>query len=342
MRRSDVLLDVRGLKIYFGTYLGTAKIIDDVTFQIKKGDTVALAGETGCGKSLTAKAILRTIPSPPGMIAGGEILFDGIDILRVSESELQKIRGNRISMIPQDPMTALNPVFTIGEQMTDLILWQAKSKIAIAWLLQTKFDRKLKKKVWNKAVEMLQTLRIPSSELIIKRYPMELSGGMRQRVLIAMALSGDPTLLLADEPATALDVTIQEKINAQLKERISNQKLSMLYVTHDLGIAKKLCNRINIMYAGRVVESASVNKLFIDPLHPYTIGLLESIPRFSGISSEGMSGMIPNYVNPPKGCRFHPRCPSRMNICGEVAPTLQEIKSDHMVACHLHAKEGGN
>jgi oligopeptide/dipeptide ABC transporter ATP-binding protein len=330
------LLEIRDLSIYFSVFRGEAKVIDGMNLTVDEGETVVLAGETGCGKSLTAKAILRVIPIPPARIVSGRALFRGRDLLQIDETELQEIKGREIAVIPQDPMTALNPVYTVEDQMLTMMVWQGHEEVTARDWLKLTLDRNLKKELRKKTLDMLNSLRIPSPELVLKRYPIELSGGMRQRVLIAMALLKGPRLLIADEPGTALDVTVQEKIIRLLKERIRTENLSTLYITHDLGTARKLADRIAIMYAGRVIEFGSVTDVFNDPLHPYTAGLLRSLPKLRGGIGEGIPGMVPDYVNPPSGCRFHPRCEHGTPVCNQIRPEMVEAASGHFVECGLH------
>jgi len=331
---SSPLLEIRDLRVYFATFRGEARIIDAVNLVVNAGETLVLAGETGCGKSLTAKAILRVIPIPPARIVSGEILFRGKDLLQMDNVDLQRIRGKEIAMVPQDPMTALNPVYTVEDQMQTMMMWQGQQKVTVkGWL---KRDRRLQGELREKTLAMLNSLRIPSPELILKRYPIELSGGMRQRVLIAMALLGGPKLLIADEPGTALDSTVQDKIISLLKERIRVENLSTLYITHDLGTASKLADRIAVMYAGRVIEIGNMREVFDEPIHPYTMGLIRSLPKLRGSIGEGIPGMVPDYVNPPSGCRFHPRCEHRTPNCEQVEPEMVEVSPGHFVECHIN------
>jgi len=329
------LLQVEDLSVYFSVFRGEAKVIDGMNLVVEEGQTLVLAGETGCGKSLTAKAILRVIPIPPARIVSGKALFRGKDLLKIDEAELQRIKGREIAMVPQDPMTALNPVYTVEDQMLTMMAWQGHEDFAVRHWLKLRTDKNLRRALRERAVDMLNSLRIPSPELVLKRYPIELSGGMRQRVLIAMGLLKRPKLLIADEPGTALDVTVQDKIIKLLKERISTERLSTLYITHDLGTARKLAHRIAIMYAGRVIEVGSVKDVFSEPLHPYTVGLIRSLPKLRGGIGEGISGMVPDYVNPPSGCRFHPRCERRMTVCDQGRPEMVEVAPGHFVECTL-------
>ena len=332
------LLEVRDLRLEFSTFRGVSKVVDGVDLTINNGETVVLAGETGCGKSLIAKAILRLIPSPPGRIVSGEVLFKGKDLLQLQDAELQRIRGKEIALVPQDPMLSLNPVYTIEDQILTLMLWQSRKVDLRNWLNLSR-DKKVRKESKKKALAMLNNMRIPSPELILKRYPIELSGGMRQRVLIAMALLGEPRLLIADEPGTALDSTVQDKIIDLLKQKIQSEKLSTLYITHDLATARKVAHKIAIMYAGRIVEFGNAEDVFEEPLHPYTVGLLRAVPRLEGSMGEGIPGMIPDYVNPPSGCRFNPRCERRMPICEKIKPEMIEVRPNHFAECYLYSSD---
>jgi len=332
------LLEVRDLRLEFSTFRGVSKVVNGVNLIVSNGETVVLAGETGCGKSLIAKAILRLIPSPPGRIVSGQVIFKGKDLLQLQDAELQSIRGKEIALVPQDPMLSLNPVYTIEDQILTLMLWQSRKVSLSNWFNQGR-DKKVRKESRARALAILNTMRIPSPELILKRYPIELSGGMRQRVLIAMALLGQPRLLIADEPGTALDSTVQDKIIDLLKERIKSEHLSTLYITHDLGTARKIANKIAIMYAGRIVEFGNAEDVFREPLHPYTAGLLKALPRLHGNMGEGIPGMIPDYVNPPGGCRFNPRCEHRMPICDKMKPEMIEVRPNHFAECYLYSSD---
>jgi oligopeptide/dipeptide ABC transporter ATP-binding protein len=328
------VLEVEDLHVQVETFEGLSKVVDGLSAAVHKGETVALVGETGCGKSLTSKAILRLIPCPPGRVFG-KIFFKGKDLLEMGENEFSLLRGKGISMIPQHPHTSLNPLLTIGKQLEDMILYQGKVDANWVGYARNSMSKDLKKRIRERSIEMLDELMIPSPQLMLGRHPHELSGGMRQRVLMAIALAGNPELLIADEPGTALDVTVQDRITRLLRERIEKRNLSVLYITHNLGLAKMLSQRICVMYAGRVVESAKVNTIFGKPLHPYTVGLIRSVPRLTGGIGKGIDGWIPDYVNPPLGCRFYPRCERAMPICKNVPESL-EVETDHWVACFLH------
>jgi oligopeptide/dipeptide ABC transporter ATP-binding protein len=320
------VLEIRDLKTYFFTYEGVAKAVDGVTYQLAKGEPLGLVGESGCGKSVTALSILRLIPIPPGKIVGGEILFKGKNLIDLSEEEMRKIRGNRISMIFQEPMTSLNPVFTIGNQIQETIkLHQGLSK----------------RESLEKAIEMLRLVNIPSPERCVNQYPHELSGGMRQRAMIAMSLACNPEILIADEPTTALDVTIQAQILDLLNKLKEELGMAIILITHNLGVIAETVNRVLVMYAGKIVEEAKTKTLFENPQHPYTRGLLKSIPRLGDKVRHGkvrlseIPGVVPSLYEIPSGCKFSTRCPSVMDICKEIEPELKEIEKGHFSACWL-------
>jgi len=320
---NEALLKIENLKTHFMTGSGIIKAVDGIDIEIKRGETLGLVGESGCGKSVTALSILRLIPTPPGKIVDGKIYFNGKNLLELENREMRKIRGNKISMIFQEPMTSLNPVFTIGNQIAEVIMLHQRLK---------------KKEAYQKTIEMLGKVSIPSPEKRIKEYPHQLSGGMRQRVMIAMALSCNPSLLIADEPTTALDVTIQ----AQILELINNLKndfgMSVLLITHDLGIVAEVCQNVAIMYAGRIVEYADVYTIFEKPLHPYTRGLLASAKK-DGNNGRlkgrlfAIPGNVPNPLDLPKGCKFAPRCPIAEPYHFEEEPPLKEVEPGHLAAC---------
>lgn len=314
------LLEVRNLKTYFETEDGTVPAVDGVDFSIDKGTTLGIVGESGCGKSVTSLSIMGLIPNPPGKIVGGEILFEGEDLLKKSEAEMRRIRGNEISMIFQEPMTSLNPVFTIGNQiMESIMLHQGLSKA----------DAR------NKAIEMLRLVGIPSPEKRVDEYPHQLSGGMRQRVMIAMALSCNPKLLIADEPTTALDVTIQAQILDLMRKLRDDLGTAIMLITHDLGVVAELCEQVVVMYAGKIVERGDVGTIFANPTHPYTLGLLGSIPKLHENQRrlQAIPGVVPNPAFMPKGCRFHPRCKYAAEQCKLAQPSLTELGNGHEVAC---------
>ena len=331
----EPILEIRDLRIEFDTFEGIAHVLDGIHLTLGRGDTLGLVGETGCGKSITAKAILRLLPIPPARIPSGEILFEGEDLLKKSEEEMKRIRGKQIAMVFQDPMTFLNPVFTIEEQLVDVILAHGRGNASVSSLGESE-----RKWAAQKAIELLREVKIPQPELRIKSYPHEFSGGMRQRVLIAMALSRSPQILIADEPTTALDVTIQAQILKLINELVQRHGHSVLLISHDLGVVAGVCRRIAVMYAGNIVENCSTLQLFKRPLHPYTQGLLNSILTFSKRESEaqGIKGMIPDLIQPPPGCRFHPRCFGMMELCKKEKPSMIEFEEDHWVSCHLYRK----
>ncbi|MBI5178427.1 MAG: ABC transporter ATP-binding protein [Nitrospinae bacterium] len=325
------VLSVEGLKAGFQTDEGFGLAVDGVTFSLEANETLGIVGESGCGKSVTALAILRLIPEPPGKITGGRILFEGKDILTLPPDELRTIRGNRIAMIFQEPMTALNPVFTIGSQIGEVFqIHQGANK----------------KEARERAIEMLRRVNIPDPEKRVDDYPHQLSGGMRQRAMIAMALACNPAVLIADEPTTALDVTIQAQILDLMDELKEKTGTSIILITHDLGVVAQHAQRVAVMYAGKIVETTTVSQIFANPLHPYTIGLMESIPAIT--DEEGappkrlkeIPGIVPSLTAMPAGCRFNPRCPHVMDVCRSVEPPLVEISPGHFVACHLHKKSG--
>jgi len=329
----EPILEIKDLKIEFATFEGISHVLEGIDLTLGRGDTLGLVGETGCGKSITAKAILRLLPIPPARIVSGEILFEGEDLLKKSEEEMKEIRGKRIAMVFQDPMTFLNPVFTIEEQLTDVIL--AHKGKEDSGLRGGRLNRK---QAVEKAIELLREVKIPQPELRIKSYPHEFSGGMRQRVLIAMALSRSPRILIADEPTTALDVTIQAQILWLIHDLVQRHGHSVLLISHDLGVVARVCKKIAVMYAGNIVESCSTVQLFKRPLHPYTQGLLNSILTFSRRESEaqGIKGMIPDLIQPPSGCRFHPRCSRTMDRCLKEKPPMIEIEEGHWISCHRY------
>jgi len=314
------VLDVRGLRTVFDTDRGRVAAVDGVSFAVRRGETVGLVGESGCGKSVTSLSIMGLVPDPPGRIAEGQILFEGRDLVGLSEDELRRYRGRRMSMIFQEPMTSLNPVHTVGRQIGEIV--------------RAHFDWDAAR-VRARAIEMLDLVRIPSAASRLDDYPHHMSGGMRQRVMIAMALACDPTLLIADEPTTALDVTIQAQILDLLRDLQARTGTSVLIITHDLGVIAEIADRVVVMYAGKIVESAPVGMLFDDPQHPYTIGLLGSIPRL-GEERRRLStieGAVPSPQAMPAGCRFHPRCPFADAQCRASPPPLVEIAPGHSAAC---------
>ncbi|HUF41412.1 MAG TPA: ABC transporter ATP-binding protein [Verrucomicrobiae bacterium] len=317
------LLQVRNLETSFFTPEGQVRAIDGVSFEIGEGKTLGLVGESGCGKSVSSLSIMRLIPSPPGQIVGGEIFYRGRDLLKLSNEEMRKIRGNEISMIFQEPMTSLNPVFTVGNQIGEAIsLHQGLAK----------------KETRAKTIEMLRLVKIADPESRVDSYPHQLSGGMRQRVMIAMALSCNPSLLIADEPTTALDVTIQAQILELMKELQQQIGMALLLITHDLGVVAEQADDVAIMYAGKIVERASTRAIFNRPFHPYTVGLLNSLPTVGEKKKrrlEAIPGMVPSPLKLPSGCRFRDRCPKAAELCSESEPQLMEKEAGHSVACHF-------
>jgi oligopeptide/dipeptide ABC transporter ATP-binding protein len=317
----EPLLSVRELSTHFFTPGGAVKAVDEVSFDVPAGKTVALVGESGCGKTVTAYSLLRLVP-PPGRIVGGEIVFEGRDLLRLSEREMRALRGDRIAMVFQEPMTSLNPVFTVGEQIAESIRVHrgAGRRAARA-----------------QAIELLSRVRMPSPEARVDEYPHQLSGGMRQRVMIAMALACDPRLLIADEPTTALDVTIQAQILQLLRDLQAETGMSVLFITHDFGIVAETADEVVVMYAARVVERAGVRELFSRPLHPYTLGLFASLPALARGRARlsSIPGSVPDPLEFPPGCRFHPRCGRAIDACSRVEPTLRELCAGHFVACDV-------
>jgi peptide/nickel transport system ATP-binding protein len=332
---SAPLLEIKDLSVHFHTLDGIARVLEGVRLVVGEGETVGLVGETGCGKSITAKTVLGALAIPPARIVSGEVIFHGQNLLVLDEARRREVTTRQISYIPQNPMTSLNPTFAIGQQMLDLLRWQGRRWVGpMAFLGLSRNANRFK----AQAIDLLRRVKIPAPEEVFHRYPVELSGGMRQRVLIAMALIGRPKLLIADEPTTALDVTIQKGIVELIAEKVQEERLAVLYITHNLGVARKLCERIYVMYAGSVVEVARTQDLLENPKHPYTWGLLQAIPRLTREPFRGIEGRIPDYTNPPSGCRFHPRCPQAMAICSQVKPRPVPVNKDHWVACHLYAE----
>lgn len=319
------ILSVENLKVVFHTYAGTVQAVNDVSFTLDKGEIIGIVGESGCGKSVTSSAIMGLIPSPPGEISGGHIVFDGQDLTALNEKALQSIRGNQISMIFQDPIVSLNPVLTIGLQLAE------------SFMLHQKLPKKL---ALDKAVELLKLVGIPAPETRIHQYPHQMSGGMRQRVMIAMALALRPRILIADEPTTALDVTVQAQIMELIKKLNAELNTAVILITHDLGVVAGMCSRVLVMYAGQIVESAPVNELYNNPQHPYTWGLLKSVPRLDEKkgSLSSIPGQPPDLLNPPSGCAFMPRCQFAMEICKQ-APTEITVAERHVCRCWLTSKD---
>jgi oligopeptide transport system ATP-binding protein len=318
-----VLLEVKNLQTYFSTRDGLVKAVDGISYDIKEGETVGIVGESGCGKSVSALSILRLVPDPPGKIVGGELIFDGKDLLKLKEKEMQRIRGNDITMVFQEPMTSLNPVLTIGRQVSEPI----------------ELHRNMgKKKALQESIKVLDSVQIPASESRIGSYPHQFSGGMRQRVMIAMALSCSPKLLIADEPTTAIDVTIQAQLLELMKQLTLDIGTALIVITHNLGVVARYADRVNVMYAGRIVEKGSAKEIYDDPRHPYTIGLLKSVPRLDQKVKEKLipiEGLPPDLSDLPKGCSFRPRCFHVMERCREEMPNLTPVADGHYKACWI-------
>ncbi len=325
MGKNGKLLRVTELRTYFHTDEGTAKAVDGVSLDIPKGKTLGLVGESGCGKSVTALSIMRLVPSPPGKIEGGSVYLGDTDVLKLSEPQMRKIRGNDISMVFQEPMTSLNPVFTVGNQIMEVLR------------LHRRLSRRESR---EKTVELLRQVKMSLPEQRVDEYPHQLSGGMKQRVMIAMALACNPVLLIADEPTTALDVTIQAQLLELLNELQEGLNMSILLITHDLGVIAETADAVAVMYAGKIVEYTTAEELFASPKHPYTVGLFGSLPRIGSRKSKlaVIPGTVPNPLTFPAGCRFHPRCPRVMGVCREQEPLLEEVDAGHQAACHLYSR----
>ena len=322
----DALLEIQDLETQFKTPDGIVHAVNGVSFKLAEGETLAVVGESGCGKSVTAHSIIRLIPTPPGKITEGRIEFDGINLLELSEREMRSIRGNRISMIFQEPMTSLNPVYTVGNQVGETI--RVHQKLSAA---ETR----------NRVIETFRLVRIPAPEKRIHDYPHQMSGGMRQRVMIAMALACNPRLMIADEPTTALDVTIQAQILDLMNQLKQKMDASILFITHDLGVIAEMAQHVAVMYAGHVVEYTDVKTLFASPKHPYTIGLLHSIPVLGQKSTRtrlsAIPGMVPSLFNLPSGCRFRDRCPDVFHDCRNIEPDMIAINPGHIARCLKYA-----
>jgi oligopeptide/dipeptide ABC transporter, ATP-binding protein, C-terminal domain len=328
---ADVLLDVRDLRTYFHVMDGTVPAVDGVSFSLGRGQTLGIVGESGSGKSVTALTVMRLLDIPPAEIASGEIWFDGREILSMRMDEMRKLRGNDMAMIFQEPLTSLNPVFSIGEQISEQVLIHLKCT---------------KKEAWDRAIESLSLVGIPSPEQRVKQYPHELSGGMRQRVMIAMALSCEPKLLIADEPTTALDVTIQAQILELLKSVQQRTGSALLLITHDLGVVAEMVDHVIVMYAGQIVEHGTADQVLVSPRAPYTMGLLESIPTAEkrGTRLEVIKGVVPSPFNLPPACRFEPRCPYAWEACSQIAPPLVVTAGGEgqLARCHLETSVGAS
>ncbi|HEY7268858.1 MAG TPA: ABC transporter ATP-binding protein [Dehalococcoidia bacterium] len=322
------LLQVKDLRTYFYTEEGVVKAVDGVTYDVAEGETLALVGESGCGKSISALSILRLIPIPPGRIVSGEVLFENEDLLKLNEEEIRHIRGNKISMVFQEPMTSLNPVLTIGKQLTEAIE------------LHLKLD---KQAATARAIQLLEMVGVAEAERRVNDYPHQFSGGMRQRVMIAMALSCNPKLLIADEPTTALDVTIQAQV-LEVMARLSREfGTSVIIITHNLGVVARYADRVNVMYAGKIIETSTAANVYADPRHPYTLGLLNSVPRLDQMHGDKLipiEGLPPDLSQLPPGCSFYPRCVYRVDKCKEEYPPLQLVGENHYAACWVDVRQG--
>ena len=320
---TDPVLQLEDLTVRFHLKRGQLTAIDGVTLTVHRGETFGLVGESGSGKTATARSVMRLIPSPPGEVVRGRILFEGTNILAYSDQKMRELRGKKIAMVFQEPMSALNPVFTVGKQIADAL----RTNLGMS-----------KKEAKARVIELLQLVGIPSPASRSDNYVHEFSGGMRQRVMLAMALSCNPTFLIADEPTTALDVTIQATILELIRSMIERFNMSLIFITHNLGVVAHTCDTIGVMYASHLVELGTKNELFAHPLHPYTVGLLNSIPRLDTKTKylTPITGSVCNMLQPPRGCKFHPRCAHAMDICTQAVPPLQEVAPGHFVACHLH------
>jgi oligopeptide/dipeptide ABC transporter ATP-binding protein len=325
------ILSIEHLSTSFATDEGRIQAVSDVSFEVHKGRTLGIVGESGCGKSVTALSVMRLLPKPSGVIETGRIQFDGMDLASLPPDQMQGIRGKRIAMIFQEPMTALNPVHRIGKQLEEVF--------------QIHFPEMEKKQRTDEALVLLKRVGIPDPEGCLKSYPHRISGGMRQRVMIAMALGGKPEILIADEPTTALDVTIQAQILDLIKSLQEETGMAVMFITHDLGVIAEICDEVVVMYAGKIAEKAGVKDLFYSPAHPYTQGLLSSIPRLDSKRKSPLSiirGMVPGLGDLPEGCRFENRCPMAMDICKSEPPAMIQIGDSHWVSCYLFEKGQGN
>jgi oligopeptide transport system ATP-binding protein len=320
---ADPVLQLDDLTVRFHLKRGQLTAIDGVTFTVHRGETFGLVGESGSGKTVTARSVMRLIPMPPGEIVRGRILYEGTNILEHSDQQMRALRGKKIAMVFQEPMSALNPVFTVGKQIADAL----RTNLGMS-----------KKEAKTRVIELMQLVGIPSPAARYDNYVHKFSGGMRQRVMLAMALSCNPVFLIADEPTTALDVTIQATILELIRSMIEHFHMSLIFITHNLGVVAHTCDTIGVMYASHLVELGTKNELFANPLHPYTVGLLNSIPRLDAKARylTPITGSVCNMLQPPNGCKFHPRCGHAMDICTQEIPRLKEVAPGHFVACHLH------
>ena len=319
------ILDIRNLSVHFKVYGGVLKVLDGINLVVQRGQKVGLVGETGCGKTTSMRAALRTLPMPPARIPGGEILFEGQDVLKMNGSQLRRVRGRGMAMVFQDPTAALNPVFSVGQQIEAVVRYSTDSRLS-------------RRETRKRAIVPLKEVALPDPERMLDTYPVQLSGGMRQRICIAMALVANPRLLIADEPGTSLDVTIQDQILRLLRNLVEEKGLSVIVITHTLGVVRELTDRVYVMYAGNMVEVAATPELFREPCHPYTRGLMAAVPKLSGGGvSDGIPGRLPTYMHPPPGCRFHPRCPEAIKgLCDVEDPPDFEPEPQHWTACWLY------
>ncbi|MBU2645035.1 ABC transporter ATP-binding protein [bacterium] len=323
----EPLLDVKDLKTYFFTDNGTVKAVDGVSFDLYEGETLGLVGESGCGKSVSAMSILRLIPNPPGQIMNGEIIFDGKNLRTINDEEMRNVRGNDIAMIFQEPMTSLNPSLTVGHQVTEPLEVHASMK---------------KKEALVEAVRLLEQVQIPEAAIRAKAYPHQFSGGMRQRAMISMGLSCSPKLIIADEPTTALDVTVQAQLLELMKGLTRDFSMSLIIITHNLGVVARYADRVNVMYAGRIVEKGTAEDIYDHPRHPYTLGLMASVPRLDQDTRQKLvpiEGQPPDLANLPKGCAFHPRCKYVIDKCRQESPLLEKVGEKHEKACWIDVRE---
>ena len=330
MPDSSSLLEIQNLHVGFRIFEGELRVLTGVALTVREGERVGLVGETGCGKTTTVKSVLRVLPIPPARVTDGQILYRGRDVLRMRRHALHMLRRQELTAIFQDPLQSLNPVFTVGSQLRDIVRDS----------MRTADGRRLpRREVETRCIQALEETGMPDPERIMSNYPIQLSGGMRQRVCIAEALSANASLLLADEPTTNLDVTIQDQILRKLDRLVDQKGSSVLMITHSMGVVRDLTERVYIMYAGSIVETGPTRQLLASPKHPYTQGLMASVPRLTGRGvSEGIPGRIPNYLSPPPGCRFHPRCPHRMPECSVEVPPMVDVGADQRAACYLYRR----